>query len=375
MAGFTLAPGAGGQRLLGAPPAAGPRPPAHLAFAARAPSDTAPAPVTAAAGEAPGGERHLDQAALERALGYAQRQRSSAVVVVDHGQIIAERYWSVDAEAASQYARLLVGKTEAGAPIEDVASLQKSVVSVLVGIAVDRGLLALDAPVSAFLGAGWSNATCDEESAITIRHLLSMTSGLSPTLEYQAPAGSAWRYNTRAYSELVTVLEAVTGDDIGVLTKHWLTGPLGMSDTSWRRRPWVAPGMDASSIGLCTTARDLARLGELMLAGGFWQGRRIVSRSYVEAVVTPSQSLNMAYGLLWWLNGRPLRAGPGASDRETLARAAPPDMYAAQGALGRKVYVVPSFDLVVVRLGDAPDDDFNQRFWELLAAAPAEPAR
>jgi len=83
----------------------------------------------------------------------------------------------------------------------------------------------------------------------------------------------------------------------------------------------------------------------------------------------------MAYGLLWWLNGRPLRAGPGASDREMLAHAAPPDMYAAQGALGRKVYVVPSFDLVVVRLGDAPDDDFNQRFWELLAAAPAEPAR
>jgi CubicO group peptidase (beta-lactamase class C family) len=167
----------------------------------------------------------------------------------------------------------------------------------------------------------------------------------------------------------------VTGDDIGVMTKHWLTGPLGMSDTSWRQRPWVAPGMDASSIGLCTTARDLARLGELMLAGGVWRGRRIVSRGYVEAAVTPSQSLNMAYGLLWWLNGRSLRTGPGMSDR-ALADAAPSDMYAAQGALGRKVYVVPSLALVVVRLGDAPDDDFNQRFWELLtAAARAEPAR
>jgi CubicO group peptidase (beta-lactamase class C family) len=51
-------------------------------------------------------------------------------------------------------------------------------------------------------------------------------------------------------------------------------------------------------------------------------------------------------------------------------------MYAAQGALGRKVYVVPSRDLVVVRLGDAPDEDFNQRFWELLTAAvPTQPAR
>jgi CubicO group peptidase (beta-lactamase class C family) len=318
----------------------------------------------------------LDQAALGPALGYAQRQRSSAVVVVDHGRVIAERYWSVDAGAGSRYARLLVGKTEAGAPIEDVASLQKSVVSVLIGIAVDRGLLGLHAPVSAFLGAGWSSATCEEESAITIRHVLSMTSGLSPALEYQAPAGSVWRYNTRAYSELLTVLETVTGDDIGGLTKRWLTDPLGMSDTSWRRRPWVAPGMDASTVGLCTTARDLARLGELMLAGGVWQGRRIVSRGYVEAAITPSQGLNTAYGLLWWLNGRPLRTGPGASDQGTLARAAPNDMVAAQGALGRKVYVVPSLDLVVVRLGDEPDADFNQRFWELLtAAAPAEPAR
>jgi hypothetical protein len=76
------------------------------------------------------------------------------------------------------------------------------------------------------------------------------------------------------------------------------------------------------------------------------------------------------------LNGRPPRTGPEASTRAALAPAAPADMCAAQGALGRKVYVVPSLGLVVVRLGDAPADDFNQRFWELLmAAASAPPAR
>jgi CubicO group peptidase (beta-lactamase class C family) len=59
-----------------------------------------------------------------------------------------------------------------------------------------------------------------------------------------------------------------------------------------------------------------------------------------------------------------------------LAPAAPEDLYAAQGALGRKLYVVPSLDLVVVRLGDSPGDAFNQRFWELLmAAAPASAGR
>jgi CubicO group peptidase (beta-lactamase class C family) len=334
-----------------------------------------------AEGEVTGGGPRWDRAALESVLTYAQGQRSSAVVVVDHGEVIAERYWSVDADAGSPYTYMLWGQTEAGAPIEDVASIQKSVVSVLVGIAVDRGLLDLEAPVSTYLNSGWTNTTCVEESAITIRHLLSMTGGLSPALEYQAPAGTAWLYNTRAYSRLVDVLEAVTGDDIGQLTKNWLAGPIGLTDTAWRRASWVTPSMNANPIRIYTTARDLARFGELMLAGGVWQGRRLVSEGYVEAAVKPSQGLNPAYGLLWWLNGWPLRNKPGASGQAALSSgyavpvpAAPGDMYAASGALGRKVYVVPSLDLVVVRLGDAPDVDFNQQFWELLmAAAPAAP--
>ncbi len=320
------------------------------------------------------GTPQWDPAALEAALDYAGDQRSSAVVVVHRGEVIAERSWAVDAVAGSFYPSLLWGRTEAGAPIEDVASLQKSVVSVLVGMAADRGLLDLDAPVTAVLGAGWSAAGAAAESAITIRHLLSMTSGLTPALEFEAPAGSLWRYNTLAYSRLVEVLEKVAETEIGVITKRWLTDPMGMDDTAWRPRPWVAPGMDANPVGLTTTARDLARFGGLMLAGGVWQDRRLVSESYVAAAVRPSQSLNPAYGLLWWLNGRPLRTRPEASGHEVLAAAAPGDMFAAHGALGRRVWVVPSLELVVARLGDTPGDDFDQRFWLLMmAAAPAKP--
>jgi CubicO group peptidase (beta-lactamase class C family) len=324
--------------------------------------------------EKAGDKPRWDQAALQNTLAYAQRQRSSAVVVVDHGEVIAECYWSVSTDAGSQYAYFLWGKTETGAPIEDIASLQKSIVSLLVGIALDQKLLDLDAPVSAYLNAGWSNAPVEEESAIMIRHLLSMTSGLTPALGYQAPAGTVWNYNTLAYSKLVSVLEAVTGDDVGELTKRWLTDPLGMAATAWRPRPWVTPGMDANPLGIYTTASDLVRLGELMLAGGFWQGTRLVSEDYIEAAVKPSQSLNPAYGFLWWLNGQPLPAKPETDQHSVLAPAAPADMFAAMGALGRKVYVVPSLALVVVRLGDNPDDDFNQKFWELLMTAlPALP--
>ena len=323
--------------------------------------------------EISGASPHWNQSALETALAYARDQRSSAVVIVDHGETVAERYWSVEGGGPA-YAAMLSGTTENGAPIEDVASMQKSMVSVLVGIAAERGLLGLDAPVSDVLGLGWSDATRDQEAAVTIRHLLTMSSGLSPELEFQAPAGTLWRYNTRAYSLLLDVLETVTNSGIDRLTTEWLTEPIGMRDTAWRPRPWVTPARDANPIGLYTTARDLVRFGELMLAGGVWQGQRLVSESFVEEAVSPSQDLNPAYGLLWWLNGLPMRAAPGVTTHAVLAPAAPGDLFAALGALGRKLYVVPSLDVVVVRLGDTPDEDFNRRFWELLmAASPAEP--
>lgn len=336
-----------------------------LVFAA----SLASAPMTARPQTAAG----WDEAALAAALHYAEVQRSSAVLIVQRGQVIAERYWPI-AEPGRAYANLIGGQTETGGPVEDVASVQKSVVSVMVGIAADRDLLSLDTPVASYVGTGWSRAAPDRESLITVRHLLTMTSGLSTALEFEAPAGSLWRYNTSAYSKLVNVLEAVTGEGIAELTRKWITEPLGMRHTAWRERPWVTPDLDANPLGLYASAVDLARFGELMLHRGVRQGRRLVSEAYVDASVSPSQALNPAYGYLWWLNGRPLRMEPGESGHEVLAPAAPGDLFAAQGALGRKIYVVPSLELVVVRLGDAAEESFNRRFWELLmAAAPAKP--
>jgi CubicO group peptidase (beta-lactamase class C family) len=312
-------------------------------------------------------------AALELSLAYAYGQRSSAIVIVDDGVIVAECYWPVASDAGSFYANLLGEVQDSGAPVEDVASLQKSIFSLLVGTAIDNGQIDMDKPVSTYLKPGWSKATADEESAITVKHLLSMTSGLTPMLEFQAPAGSVWLYNTNAYSVLVDVLEAVTGDDVSKLTKIWLTKPAGMNDTAWRKRPWVTPAMDANLIGIYTTARDLARFGQLMLAKGSWQGTELVSENYINAAIKPSQALNPAYGLLWWLNGQSLLTKEGLDENEMLVSAAPADMYAALGALGRKVFVVPSRNLVVVRLGDAtPDEEFNQKFWELLLTAMPE---
>jgi CubicO group peptidase (beta-lactamase class C family) len=265
----------------------------------------------------------------------------------------------------SGYHNLVLTEGQGDAPVEDVASVQKSVISLLIGVAAEQGLLELDTPVNLLLGDGWSRATKDQESAITVRHLLSMTSGLDLALEFDAAAGTTWRYNTNAYSVLVPVLEAATRQDIAALTQAWVAQPLGLTDTAWRPRPWVRDDMDANRIGLYTTARDLARLGQMLLNDGVWQERRVVPSDYLQLMTMPSQALNPAYGLLWWLNGQPL--GDSA-----LAPAAPGDMFAAQGALGRKLYVVPSLALVVVRLGDQPEEAFNHELWQrIMAAAPA----
>ena len=89
----------------------------------------------------------MESGALASA-GLCTAQPSSAVVVVHRGDVIAERYWAVDDWRLVRVRKQLWGTTEAGAPVEDVASMQKSVVSVLVGIAVNKGRLALDESVS-----------------------------------------------------------------------------------------------------------------------------------------------------------------------------------------------------------------------------------
>jgi hypothetical protein len=88
-------------------------------------------------------------------------------------------------------------------------------------------------------------------------------------------------------------------------------------------------------------------------------------------MLTPSQPLNPSYGLLWWLNGQPRfqLAGATASQSGSLIPAAPADLVAAQGALDRKCYVVPSLGLVVTRLGDQTGEAFNNEFWKLLMKA------
>jgi CubicO group peptidase (beta-lactamase class C family) len=271
---------------------------------------------------------------LDEVAAFVESSNARTFVVLSGGRIVAEHYWAgADAGTA-----------------QEIASCQKSVVSTLCGVAVDRGLLSLDDHVSDYLDPGWTNAGAAAEQAITIRHLLSMTSGLDQnTLTEVASPGAAWAYNTTAYQKLRPVLEEVAGTDIDALTRSWLWDPIGVSAASrWRERGGRGPlQVDATGARLWSldmTARDLARFGLLVERTGTWGTERVVSSSWLAEALTPSQTMNPAYGYLWLLAA------------SVAAEGVPDDLVAALGAGDQKVYISTGDEVVVVRQGGAANE-------------------
>lgn len=309
--------------------------------------------------------------AMQAVLDYVQSQKTTGFLVVRDRKVLAERNWPVPADAGP-FRAFTYGTTRDGALLEDVASQQKSFVAVLAAIAADKGLLDVERPATDYVGAGWSKAAPEQERAILVVHLLTMSSGLGERLDYQSAPGTVFFYNTPAYAVTKAVLAAAAKQPLETLSHDWLTGPAGMSDTAWRKRP-AAFGDVGNPTGLVTSPRDTATFGQLVLDGGVAaDGRRLVSQAGMAAMFARSPN-NPAYGRLWWLNGSDYTVR--AMGRRTdgpLIPAAPADLVAALGALDRKLYVVPSQKLVVVRMGQAaPDKDFDQQLWLRLAKALA----
>lgn len=314
------------------------------------------------------------KAELRKAVDFAMSRRSSGVVILHRGRILSERYQTPSTRSL-RYRGMLHGKGRDGRVIEDVASVQKSVASILVGIAHEKGLVRLDDPVDKYLGAGWSHASPAQEKQITIKHLISMSTGLSDGLQYVDPPGMKWRYNTNAYCLCVTAVAAASKMAPNELTKAWLTDRVGMKDSRWiERRLAKASIPETNQLGFATTARDLARFGLLVLGRGQWGNEAVLSdQKYLSAALSPSQKMNPAYGYLWWLNGQNATLPGQRRLRGPLNAEAPSDLVAALGALGRKCYVVPSLGVVVTRLGDNPEvvgkTKFDVEFWSLLMKA------
>ena len=310
-------------------------------------------------------------AAMQPVLDYVRGQKTTGFLVIQDRKTVVEQNWGAPANTPL-FKNFTYETTSDGALLEDVASQQKSFVSMLAAVAIDRGLLDISRPVADIIGPGWSKATREQEAGIRVIDVLSMSSGLQTDFTYQAPPGSVFLYNTPVYAITKRILAAAARQPLENITLDWLTAPAGMSNTSWRKRPDVF-GDVGNPTGLVTSPRDTAKFGQIVLdQGRAADGKRIVSETQLNAMFSRS-STNPAYGRLWWLNGSAFTIKPLATRVDgPLIPAAPPDLVAALGALDRKLYIVPSRKLLVVRMGAAAaDKDFDQQLWVRLMKALA----
>src|SRR5690606_1949219 len=127
-----------------------------------------------------------------------------------------------------------------------------------------------------------------------------------------------------------------------------------------------------------STTRSMARFGLLIYAKGEWEDTRIVSENYITESSNTSQNINESYGYLWWLNGKSSYKLPGLQleFQGEIIPNAPDDMFSGLGANDQKLYVIPSKDLVIVRLGEVSDPDnpnfalsgFDNELWSYINA-------
>lgn len=251
------------------------------------------------------------------------------------------------------------------------ASAGKTMTATLAGIAQQEGLLDIQQPTSTYLGNGWTACDSSSEDEITVWNHLTMTSGLNDLkgdctadscMECLADPGTRWAYHNGAYTQLSYIIEAAAGTPINQYMLSKVMLPMGSIAT-------YLPA-DENRIVFSTT-RAFAKFGLMILAKGNWNGTQLVDSAWVEAMTSPSQSINPSYGYLWWLNGQGSYKLPGVQILfpGDLIPTAPDDMFAALGKNDQKLYVVPSMNMVVARLGNQADgsnfalSDFDDQLW------------
>ncbi len=302
---------------------------------------------------------------------YLKENNTSSFLVSEKGKVIVEKEFKVQKNLKPKsfmFFNLLRHGFVEGRSQEDVASIQKSIVSILICIAQQKGLIDINESVTSYIGK-WTQLPQEKESLIKVRNLLTMTSGLDVDFNYDAEPGSKWLYNTRAYSQLIYILEKTSGLAINELSSEWLFDELQMNETFWKERKKGRMGFpkDSAKYGLVTTAKDLLKFGEFILNGGEVGTNHVISDiDFFDDTFSKSQNMNEAYGYLWWLNNskthmtweKELSSG-------NLFSHAPEEAILALGLGSRVLAIVPSQELVLVRLGSFPDDiNFNNNLWE-----------
>ena len=279
--------------------------------------------------------------ALQPLLNYVESKGTKAFIILKNGKIAVEWYGNGE-DANSNLAW---------------NSAAKTLVAFTTGIAQQEGFLKIDDSSKDYLGSNWSNLTLEQEENISVWNHLTMTTGLDYTVTnnnctdpkcfiYKNEPSSFWYYHNGAYTILHDIVAGAVKTDFSSYFNEKLKNKIGMQGA------WVPFGYYKLYY---SNARSMARFGLLNLNKGVWNSSDILNDSnYFEAMTNTSQNLNKAYGYLWWLNGKDSFRGPGLTleFQGKLIPNAPNDLIAGLGKNDQKMYIVPSKNLVVVRMGN-----------------------
>jgi CubicO group peptidase (beta-lactamase class C family)/glucose/arabinose dehydrogenase len=289
--------------------------------------------------------------ALAKVGEWLKANGSKTGMVVRHGRIVGQWYFD-EATPDSKYL---------------VYSTSKSFASTAAGLAIAAGKLKLDTTV----GQLFPEASPPSKRDITVRHLLTMTSGahsdntqlerndlfkyVLEELPMDYAPGEKWEYNNTGLSLLAPVLQKAIGKSVAEILEEQVFSKIGIP-----REDWTWDDRDGTPLpysGLHITARSLARFGLLFLNKGQWRGEKLVSSTWV-AEATRSKTAGTRYGYLWWDNSS--GAWPGV----------PRDAYAAMGKFDNDMLIVPSLDMIVIRqVGDDSATNRQLKIAELFALA------
>lgn len=330
---------------------------------------------------APPGRRSVRAEALAAAAAFAEESDSTSLIVYHRGYIQLERYWHGAGPRRRVYS----------------FSMHKSVVAMLVGIAINEGLIAgVDDPLAKYLPQ-WRG---EPRAAVTLRHALQMNSGFETmrfprqpfskhvrrqigtdlaatalSFRLQDAPGTVFSYNGVNPTLLVMVLERASGRRYAAYLSEKLWRPLGNGDAA----VWLdhAGGLARGATALYAVPMDWLRLGVMFLDGGRVEGRQIVPESWLREMRTPS-STNPLYGYLIWVGSQYVEKRTLESFKGFAAVAEAPlaasDVIYFDGLGGQRVYIIPSHDLVIVRTGLLSREWDDTRLPNLIVGGISEPA-
>jgi CubicO group peptidase (beta-lactamase class C family) len=246
--------------------------------------------------------------------------------------------------------------------MHQVFSCTKSWGSTLIGIAVRKGLITVEDPVTKWV----PEPAREVGMGALIKHLLTQTAQTTPP-------GTAFAYNSGSLvNTLPEILEAASSMSSRAFFKQFLAEPLkltmqwpscpagGCAGTRYKQ-DYIQFGDQGPNPVLQSTIRDQAKLGWLWLDDGVWNGAKLLDTEYIQAASQPSFDFQSVYGYLWWLNRE------GRSSVLSYNRGVPNDMFHAVGGIGNcSVAVLPTQRIVIAHVG-ATDLGGLGGHWELFA--------